>query len=341
MRTAVLNAPGSIEIVNAADPVPKSTEVLVRIKYCGICTLEQRLYSGEMKIYYPIIPGHEASGIVEYVGDDVITSIKPGDHVAIDMVYRCHECYYCRRGQSNMCLNRFDRRLKPLGGFSELASLKPEQLYKVPSELPLEQAAFTEPLACCIRSLKKIDLQISEDLLIIGAGPMGLMHLKAALAMGARVTVSDVNDARLALASEMGADFTVNPSKQDIVSVIMDLTGGVGADACVVASPAFSALENAFSAIRKDGRVNIYTAYTMDKPALPVDLNFLHRNEITVTGTEGRTETDFLQASRMLSFGKIDVKPLISRIIGFDGLEDGIKAAMSPDTQRVLLGTEL
>ncbi len=91
---------------------------------------------------------------------------------------------------------------------------------------------------------------------------------------------------------------------------------------------------------QEGGTGNIYTAYMQEKPELPIDLNTLHRSEILVTGTEGRTQMDFQQAVRLLSFGRINVKPLISRVVGFDDIEDGIKSAMSIDTQRVLLGTD-
>jgi L-iditol 2-dehydrogenase len=123
------------------------------------------------------------------------------------------------------------------------------------------------------------------------------------------------------------------------LAVIKAETEGRGVDACVVTSMAAAALDTAFQAVGKNGRVNIYTSYT-DKPPLPLDANTLHRNEDTITGSEGRTEQDFLQAVRLLSFGKVDVKPLISMRVGFAGLEKGIRAAMTRDTYRVLLQHE-
>lgn len=340
MKSAIVTDVRRMEIKDGPKPELKPGEVLVKIKYCGICTLEQRLYRGDMKIFYPIVPGHEASGEVAQIGEKVLTSLKPGDRVALDMVYRCHECYYCRTGQSNLCENRFSKSIKPLGGFAEYIAVKPSQLYQIADTLSLEEAAFAEPVACCIRSLKKLNITIAEDVLIEGAGPMGLMHLQVALNMGARVFVSDVNSERLKMAKLLGADGVFNAAESDIASEMRMLTGGRGVDACIVTSQAPSALGNAFQAIRKNGRINIYTAYMQDKPSMPIDMNTLHRNEVLITGTEGRTEFDFQQSVRLLSFGKINVKPLISRIVGFSEIEDGIKAAMSLETQRVLLGTE-
>ena len=338
MKTAVLTDKQKIEIHEQDRPVCGDGEVLVRIKFCGICTLEQRLFSGDMKIYYPLVPGHEASGVIEEIGKDVKASLAVGDRVSLDMVYRCHTCYYCRTGQSNLCENRFSRGVKPLGGFSEYVAVEPQRVFPVAASLSLEEAAFAEPVACCLRSLKKLNIEPAEDVLIVGAGPMGLMHLQAALIMGARVFVSDIDQARLETAGEMGADFVLNPVKEDSAAVVGAETNGRGVDACIVTSPAVPALEAAFKSIRKNGRINIYTAYMNEVPSLPIDMNSLHRNEVLVTGTEGRTEFDFQQAVRLLSFGKINIKPLISRIVGFDELEDGMAAASGTDTQRVLLG---
>ena len=223
-----------------------------------------------------------------------------------------------------------------LGGFAEYRAVKATQAYVLADSLSFPEAAFSEPLSCCIRSLKKVGLRLSEDLLVVGAGPMGQMHLQIALCMGARVFVSDPDKARLALAKKMGAFLTIDPTSEDLVAILKEHTEGRGVDACVVTSAAHAALNGAFASVRKNGRVNIYTSYP-DKPALPVDANTLHRNELTITGNEGRMEEDYLQSVRLLSFGKVNVKPLISRTVGFSDLEDGIKAAMTQDTYRVLL----
>ena len=147
----------------------------------------------------------------------------------------------------------------------------------VPPDLPLEKAAFSEPVACCIRSLKKVSLKMGENLLIIGAGPMGMMHLKAALLMGARVIVSDINKSRLEDARTMGADAVVDASNGGrAVEEIKALTENRGVDCCIVTSPAPQALQTAADSIAVNGRLNIYTSYN-DKPMLPLDMNSLHR----------------------------------------------------------------
>lgn len=340
MKAAVLTEVKNIEVREVDTPAVTDNEVLVKIKNCGICTLEQRLYRGDMKIYYPIIPGHEASGEVVETGSAVIGAYAPGTRVAVDLVTRCGECYYCRTGQSNMCANRFKKGQKVLGGFGEYITVRASQIYPIPDSMSFRAAAFSEPVACCIRSLKKVDLALAEDVLIVGAGPMGIMHQLTALCMGARVFVSDPDTDRLALAEKLGAYRAIDPTREDPAAVLKEETDGRGADVCIITSPAPAALGNGFDAVGKVGRLNIYTSYN-EKLPFPIDANTLHRNEVLVTGSEGRTEQDFLQAVRLIGFGKIDVEPLISETVAFSEIEKGITDAMSTDTYRVLLEHEL
>jgi L-iditol 2-dehydrogenase len=342
VKAAVLTGPQRIEIQEIEKPGIGSRDVLVRLKYCGICTLEQRMFTGQMKFSYPVIPGHEASGIIEEVGGEIGAirgELKPGMRVALDLVSRCGECYYCRTGASNLCVNRFKDGSGILGGFGEYRAVSSKQVFPVPESLSLEAAAFAEPVGCCIRSLKKIGLTLAEDLLIVGAGPMGMMHLLVGTCMGARIFVSDPDSQRLKEASRLGAYLTIDPTREDLTAVVQEQTEGRGADVCVVTSPAAVALQSAFAATAANGRINIYTSYSEQLP-LPVDADTIHKQEILVTGSEGRTEEDFLQAVRLLGFGKVDVRSLISRKVAFPDLEEGIKAGMTSATYRVLLDHE-
>jgi threonine dehydrogenase-like Zn-dependent dehydrogenase len=336
MKAAVLTAPERLELQEVPTPVAGFGEVLVALEYCGICTLEQRLYTGAMKLPLPLIPGHEASGVVASPGRGPFASIPAGTPVALDLVTRCGECYYCRIGQSNLCVNRFQNGRKVLGGFGEYIAVASKQVFPVPDGLALAEAAFAEPVACCIRSLKKAGLGLAEDLLVIGAGPMGLMHLLVAQCFGARVFLSDPDPGRRAKARELGAAFAVDPLAEDLPKAVKEHTEGRGADACVVTSPAHEALKSAVDSVSKNGRINIYTSYS-DRPALPVDANTVHRDQTLITGSEGRTEHDFLQAVRLLGYRKVNVAPLISAFTGFGKISEGMKAAMSPGTYRVLL----
>jgi L-iditol 2-dehydrogenase len=337
MKSAYLVEPRLMEIREEAMVVPKATEILVKIAYCGICTLEQRLYFGDRKIYYPIIPGHEASGEIVEIGKDVITSHQVGDHVVLDLVNRCHTCPACLSGNSNLCENRFRKGQRVLGAFSEYMVVRPDQVYVVPKDLPLDEAAFAEPLSCCIRSLKKVNLQLGDTLLISGAGTMGLLHLKVAMAMGAKVIVSDINTKRLENALVLGADAVVDATDQkQFVEQVLGHSNGKGVDCCIITTPSKSAAESAFMVMASNGRLNIYTSYN-DKPVLPMDMNTIHRNEYMVTGSEGRSEMDFYQSVRTLSNRKVHVAELVSKIYPLEEITAAVEAALVGDLYRVLV----
>ncbi|HEY9054615.1 MAG TPA: alcohol dehydrogenase catalytic domain-containing protein [Rectinemataceae bacterium] len=339
MKAAVLTAPRSFEIRDLPDPEPAEGEILVKLKACGICTLEQRLYTGAMTMPLPLIPGHEASGEIVHVGKSVVGDFRLGGRVALDLVLRCGECYYCRIGKSNLCANRFKKGQRVLGGFAEYIAVRPSQVHPLPDSLSFQEASFAEPLACCIHSLKRLKVAMTEDLLVAGAGVMGLLHLLAARCMGLRVTLSDPDPERRKMAQALGADFIVDPGASSLPEFAKEITGGLGFSSCVVTSPAPQAFETAVASMAKAARLNIYTAYD-SAMTIPLDANVVHRQELLITGTEGRLEEDFLQAVRLLSFGKVDVRPLISATTSFSTIHEGFAAALGKKAYRVLLEHE-
>ena len=337
MKAAFLTADLDIEIRETPVPVPDEGEVLVKIAQCGICTLEQRLYTGDMRIGYPLIPGHEASGTVVSVGRHVHNDLlQPGDRVALDLITRCGTCHFCRTGQSNLCRNRFNGRNGVLGGFGEYVAVPASQVYRVLPETPYGAAAMAEPLSCAVHALRKMNLMPGEDLLILGAGPMGMMNLLAARAMGARVLAADPNSSRREKASGLGAAGVYNPFDPKWLEKLKALTEGRGADAVIVTSQAAEALQEAVGAVAEGGRIILFTSYT-DPPPFSVDTNTLHRGEYLITGSEGRTEQDFYQAVRLIAKGIVSVEPLISAVYPLERIGDAMQAAMSRETYRILL----
>ncbi len=337
MKSAYITKANHVEIRETDQPVPRPNELLVKIAFCGICTLEQRLFTGERTIYLPIVAGHEASAVVVAIGSEVASSHTIGDHVALDLVNRCHICPECLAGNTNLCENRFNHGQQVLGAFSEYMTVRSDQAHILPKELPLAHAALTEPLACTIRSLKKVGLQIGETLLICGAGTMGLLHMKVALAMGVKVIICDIDKKRLQEAHRMGSVATLDPSDGDhIIEQVKSLSGGRGVDCCIITSPAKGAAQLAFQVLAPAGRVNIFTSYD-DKPEFPIDMNTVHRKEYQITGSEGRTEIDFNQAVGVLSNKTVGVADLISKIFPLDAITEAMAAALDKTTYRVLV----
>ena len=337
MKRAYLLEPYRLELRDEPIPVAREHEILVKIAYCGVCTLEQRLFDGQRKIHYPLVPGHEASAVVARVGSEVVTSIREGDPVVLDLANRCHACPACLRGDSNLCENRFKDGQRVLGAFCEYLVVRPDQVLPIPRTLSLEQAALAEPLSCALRSLRRVGTSLGSTVLVLGAGTMGMLHWKAALAMGAAVFMADIDATRLETARAMGADAVFDATDTTkLTAEIRAVTGGRGVDACVITSPAHMAAEEAFRVLTPGGKVNIFTSYG-DTPPLPVDMNTIHRNEFLVTGTEGRSEADFHTAVRALSLGKVVVADLISRIYPFEQVTEAVTAALGGKLYRVLV----
>ncbi|MDY0287251.1 MAG: alcohol dehydrogenase catalytic domain-containing protein [Sphaerochaeta sp.] len=339
MKCAYITGTNQVEVRDEQKPVPLKDELLVKIAYCGICTLEQRLYTGERTIYLPIIAGHEASATIVSVGPEVVSEHAIGDHVALDLANRCHICPQCLAGNTNLCENRFNKGQHVLGAFSEYMTVRPDQAHILPKELSLSTAALTEPLACAIRSLKKVDLQLGETLMVCGAGTMGMLHMKVALAMGARVIMCDIDKQRLQDALRMGCTVALDASGPDLVGQVQQLTRGRGVECCIITSSSKDAARLAFQVLAPAARVNVFTSYD-DKPEFPIDMNTVHRREYQITGSESRTEVDFNQAVRVLSNKTVALEHLISKIFPLDSIGEAMAAALDKKTYRVLVRME-
>jgi threonine dehydrogenase-like Zn-dependent dehydrogenase len=339
MNAAVITAPGTVSVGQIERWLPGKDEILVRCKAAAICTTERRLFSGDLK-FYPALGGHEFSGVVEQV-NDARSGLEPGDHVAIDPNHRCGRCHYCVRGHNNLCANRFAAATRSNyiivgGGFAEYAVLVPGQAVKIPEETNLDEASLLEPLSCCIHSMKKTHLPLGGTIAIVGAGTMGAMHLLLAKLSGARVIVSDPDEARLSLLMKMGADILINPQLDDPVQVIKDHTQGRGADAVVVAASARPAGEQALKMVGPTG-VIVFYASLYPPGNLDLDWNRVHYEEITIRGTEGSTNKDFHEAVALLVSGAVDLSPLISRAISLEELPDELGSKPAGETQRVIV----
>ncbi|WP_320130125.1 alcohol dehydrogenase catalytic domain-containing protein [uncultured Sphaerochaeta sp.] len=337
MKCASITSPRHVELSDIRYPSLKPSQIMVKIAYCGICTLEQRLFTGSRRICYPIVPGHEASGEIVEIGSEVLTDHRVHDRVVLDLVTRCHGCLSCRTGNTNLCENRHKIGSQLLGAFCEYVAVQPEQVFTIAPSFSLLEATFAEPLACCLRSLAKIDASLGKTLLIIGCGTMGMLHAKAALSMGLRVLVSDINKTRLSQATSMGVDAAFDASNPEkCIKEILDFTQGYGVEGCIITSSSQIASAMAFQVLCPGSKVNIFTSYD-DTPIFPVDMNTVHRKEIQITGSEGRSELDFSLAVKALSYGKVQVKDLISDIFPLQDVAKALEAALQETTYRVLI----
>ena len=229
IMTAAVTAPGRIEHLRLETPELSGREVLVKVHAVALCTLEQRIFKGEVKMPYPCCGGHEVSGEIAGLGPDVNTKLwKTGDRVAVRLLYSCGECHECRSGRTNMC-EKSQRKpvrkglLPGPGGCCNYVIVNSDALFGIPNDLSYEQAALTEPLSCVVHSINRAGIQLADEVVVIGGGIMGQLHVILAKMRGARVISSETDATRRELALKNGADLAFDPSQCNIVEKIREL----------------------------------------------------------------------------------------------------------------------
>ena len=324
MKAAVLHDVRDIRVEEVKKPEIAEDEVLIEVKAAGICGTDLHFYKGEWKVDMPIIPGHEFSGVIAEVGENV-DGFKIGEHVVAEPNITCGSCYFCLMSERNFfCENLKAVGVTVNGAFAEYLKIKGRNLYRIPENLSFEEAALIEPLACCIRGLDNVGIKAGESVLIVGAGPIGLLLMQLVRNFGASMIIqTDLEDYRLEKALELGADHVINVRKEDPIKVIKKLTGGYGVDVAIEAVGSPKAITQAVEAVRKGGRVNIFGVSPQDAvwQVKPFDL---YSKELTIT-TSYRSPYTFQRAVKMASSGRLKLKPLISHIFPLEKIAEAFE----------------
>ena len=339
IRVGVMRAPGIIEVIEAPKPQPSAGGILVRIEACAICTTEQRIYSGlQSWKRFPYVGGHEAVGIVEAIGADAETDLSVGDHVAV-FSSTCGHCHNCRRGHTNKCLYRegFWEHAGLWGtwGFAEYKVVKPRGLQAIHPGVSFERSSLAEPLSCAVHGARKSGVEIADDVVVIGAGTMGLLNAMVFKAMGAFVTVLDLQESRCRRALQAGADHAFVPG-DDTADRIRDLTAGRGADLVVVASSSPAAYELGLAILTPLSRLLAFAGvYPPTETA--IDMSDVHRTETHLFGAVSSDIEDIVVAGRIISKAMIDLDQVIECVMPFEQLAAAMERALQPDAYRVVL----
>jgi L-iditol 2-dehydrogenase len=336
-KAFVINEPGEGSIRTYEIPELKPSELLVKVKACGVCTTDRRIFGGKLNVPLPVIGGHEVSGEVVKTGEDV-DDINIGDHTALDTINRCGHCFYCVRGMDNLCVNsRKGRKIEDTfliaGGFSEFIIVKRKQVFVVNGSTNFETLSLSEPLACCIHSVKKASLTPGDTVLILGGGTMGVLHALVASAFGALPIISEPNNERRDFVSSLGIK-TIKPDQCEETS--KKINRGLGFDAVFITAPVASAINDSLNYVRKMGTVVIYTSLHPSSE-MAFDINKLHYSEVKITGTEGRTMEDFREATMMISKSIIDISSLVTKTIKLNELNEELRRKPEGNEQRTVL----
>ena len=342
IKAAAVTGEKQIDIKELETGDLRVSEALVKVRAVALCTLEQRAFRGEMKMPLPFLGGHEVAGDIVALGPGANRKIwKEGQRVAVRMLYSCGECYNCRTGHTNMCTQA---QRKPVregmipgpGGLCDQIVVSTKDLFLIPDGISYEEASLTEPLACCVHSIEIGDIQLGDDVVVIGGGIMGINHVMLAKRKGARVIISEVDEERRKLALSLGADVAINPMECDVVEKVKELTGGRGADVVFNTTAIPSVVPEAIAMTGSFGKMVQYSSMHPDAP-VPVSPQMLHSTQKILTGSISPTEIDFFRANRLISSGIVDMKSLIAATFPFEKAQDAFEKAIVPGTYRVII----
>jgi len=341
MLAAVYHGPNDLRLEQVPIPEIGVDEVLLKVLNASICGTDVRIYHGEHRKYPPgtvRIPGHETVGEVDRIGENV-RGVEAGLRVFVAPNTGCGNCAQCVSGNNNLCANYQAIGITIDGAFAEYvripaAAIQQGNLMPIRAEVDPAVAALIEPFACVVRGQNALHIQPGEVVLIMGAGPIGIMHLLLARLRGAgRVLVSDLVAERLVQAVELGADRVIDLNHDDQVQVLLQESQGRGADVVIVAAPAHQAQEAALNLAAYSGRINFFGGLPKDRPTIQFDSNLVHYKELLVTGTTACSTQDCRQAAEIVNSGRVDLTPLISARFP---LKDALQAFAEAENRRAL-----
>ncbi len=337
MKAAVVHGVNDIRIEEYPSPVVGAGEVIVKTKIAGICATDIKTLLGQgIPKDLPTILGHEVVGEIAATGDGV-KRFAVGDRVAVYPIAACGKCHYCLQGRHNLCEAEFGLGHGIEGGFAEYVRLPKEIIdiggvVKLEDDFSYEDAVLAEPLSCTLAAARTCRMKKGDSVLIIGAGPMGLMHLKMAKWFGCQVIIADLIDERLALAGRMRADHLINSDRDNLADQVKEITDGRGADTVVISLGIPQIIEDSLKLTAKGGVCNIFGGPPPSE--IKLDPRWLHYQEITLTGTFASTPADFIKSLELIRDKSIIVSDLLSHRFTLDSFLDAVEKAKNQEMVR-------
>ena len=329
MKAAILQGSNRLEIREKPTPACPPGGVLVRVKACGICTADVNMVTkGHRALVYPRVLGHEIAGIV---ANSRTKRFEEGDRVHVAPGFKCGKCVQCRMGADNRCENREILGFTRDGGFAHYLPVPLEgnivgALTLLPENVTYKNATLAEPIACCINAQNGVDTRRDDSVLIIGAGPLGLLHCFVAAHRGAnKILVSEINAYRRKAAVKFWADKVFNPQDDDLFQMVMDATNGKGVDVIIFACSQVGLDETFIKMLSPGGRVSVFSGMSPQLSRVQLDLNLIHYGEIIITGAYGCTARQNFEAINLISSGKPLLGKIVTNRVGLDNIKEGLE----------------
>jgi L-iditol 2-dehydrogenase len=309
MKAAVCEDPRKISVMDVRIPQPGPGEVLVRVRASGICGSDVRAYLGvHPEVVYPIIPGHEFSGEVAALGEDV-EGFEIGDGVIAEPLFPCGQCPACMAGDYNLCGELAMTGFQVPGSFAEYAIAKAALLYPKDQSLSFDEAAMIEPLAVAVHAVKRARISIGDTVVILGAGSIGLLTMQVARRAGATVIAADVLEDKLHLAAGLGADYVVNADTSNPCELVMAMTDERGADVVMECAGTLQTMAQTVDLARKGGTI-VMVGWTGNGSDC-ISLTKITMNEINLLGS-ATYRRDFPTAIGLAVSRDVDLGSMIS-----------------------------
>lgn len=333
MHAAFLVEPGRFELRDVPRPEPAADEALIRISRTGICGTDLHIFNGHYAAEnLPMIPGHEFTGHIEALGRDV-KGLSEGAPVVVDMNIGCQRCYWCRRNEVLNCPEMQQLGITMDGAFAEYISVPARLVIPAPEHVSRDVLALTEPLACVVRAARKAQVSFAQSVVVIGAGPIGNLHVQLLRTIGAApIVVADLSAERVQMALDVGADIGVSdPAKLE--DAVMKATEGRGAD-IVIESVGHPALyQQATRLMRKGGHLAAF-GLTGAGDTLPIDILQTILEENSIKGSVAGMGEDMHDALTLLAHGRIDTSAFTGADFALDDIQDAFDSMA--DRQRDL-----
>ncbi|MDR2706194.1 MAG: alcohol dehydrogenase catalytic domain-containing protein, partial [Planctomycetaceae bacterium] len=352
MQAVVYYAPGDIRVEDIPKPQLREGELLVHIDACAVCGTDLKSkHHGNPRIKAPLVMGHEFTGIIEEISPHAVGTWNIGDRIVMATSISCGECYYCKNHFRNLCTNLAPMSFSYPGGMAEYVAipalaLQGGHVITVPDKtdsaiatdsanVKAEWAALAEPTSCAVNSVQQCHVRQGDTVLVMGAGPMGLLNAVVAKAFGAgKIIMSELNELRRNQAKNFDIDFVVDPAKDDLNEVVRTVTNRVGADVVIVAAPAAQPQEQALSFVRKQGTVCLFASLPVGKSMLNIDSRLIHYGEIRLIGSSDSTPEHVRKAVEFIVTKKIPADKIASHLLPLHQIEQAFELMTSGEALR-------
>lgn len=344
MKAAVYLGNDDMVVKNVSVQKVDDNSILLKVHSCAVCGSDIRIFhSGNSRVTPPQILGHETSGEVVKVGRNV-KKFSVGDRVAVGADVPCGECVFCKAGIGNNCQINYAMGYQFAGGFAEYLLLNEivvnyGPITKIPDHVSYDEACLAEPLACVLNALELAPVKLNDVVVLIGAGPIGLMIAEVAKNMGAsKVIVINRSRTRLEMASNLGlADVAVCSQEEDAIARVFEETNGLGADVIFTSNPNPASQIDAIKMAKNRARVNFFGGLPKNNSIVQLDTNIIHYKELFISGAHGSMPVHHSLAVDLISSGRINIKKFTSHNYTLDEIGEAFSAAEGHVGLRVIV----